>query len=62
MTIAKCRKIINKNENLLKKMTIFINIYKIKIRVRDDVAREHISIQIFYAFSKIFQNIIVELS
>ena len=43
-------------------MTIFINIYKIKIRIRDDVAREHVSIQIFYTFSKIFQNIIVKLS
>ena len=51
---AKCQKIINENENLLKKMTIFINIYKIKIQIRDDIAREHISTQIFYTFLKIF--------
>ena len=42
-------------------MTIFINIYKTKIQIRDDAAREHVLIQIFYAFLKIFQNIIVKL-
>ena len=38
-----------------------INIYEAKIRIRDDVAREHAFIQIFYTFSKVFQNIIVKL-
>ena len=37
-----------------KDVITFINIYKAKIRVRDDVAREHVFIQIFYAFSKVF--------
>ena len=44
MTIAKCQKIIDENENLLKKMIIFINIYKIKIQIHDDIAREHVLI------------------
>ena len=38
-----------------------VNIYKTKIRIRDGAAREHVFIQIFYAFSKVFQNIIVKL-
>ena len=42
-------------------MITFINIYKAKIRVRDDVAREHVFTQIFYAFSKISQNVIAKL-
>ena len=42
-------------------MITFINIYEAKIRVRDDAAREHVFIQIFYAFSKVFQNVIVKL-
>ena len=44
-----------------KNVITFINIYEAKIRIRDDVAREHVFIQIFYAFSKIFQNVIVKL-
>ena len=44
-----------------KNVITFINIYEVKIRIRDDVAREHIFIQIFYAFSKVFQNVIVKL-
>ena len=44
-----------------KDVTTFINIYEAKIRVRDGVAREHVFIQIFYTFSKIFQNVIVKL-
>ena len=44
-----------------KKMIIFINIYKAKIRVRDNVACKHVFIQIFYAFSKEFQNVIIKL-
>ena len=44
-----------------KDVTTFINIYEAKIRVRDGVAREHVFIQIFYAFSKVFQNVIVRL-
>ena len=43
-------------------MTHFINAYKITIRFRDDASREHISTQIFYAFSKMFQNIIMKFS
>ena len=42
-------------------MIIFINIYEVKIQIRDDVARKHVFIQIFYAFSKVFQNVIVKL-
>ena len=42
-------------------MITFINIYEIKIRVRDGVTREHVFIQIFYMFSKVFQNVIVKL-
>ena len=37
-----------------KNVITFINIYETKIRVRDDVAREHVFIQIFYAFLKVF--------
>ena len=44
-----------------KAVTTFINIYKIKIQIRDDVARKHVFIQIFYTFSKIFQNVIMKL-
>ena len=44
-----------------KDVITFINIYKVKIRVRDGAAREHVFIQIFYAFSKVFQNVIVKL-
>ena len=44
-----------------KDVITFINIYEAKIRIRDDVACEHVFIQIFYAFSKVFQNIIIEL-
>ena len=44
-----------------KNVITFINIYKAKIRVRNDVAREHVFTQIFYAFSKVFQNVIVKL-
>ena len=43
-------------------MTYFVNAYKIIIRFRDDASREHISTQVFYAFSKMFQNIIVKFS
>ena len=42
-------------------MITFTNIYEAKIWIRDDIAREHVFIQIFYAFSKIFQKIIVKL-
>ena len=42
-------------------MITFINIYKAKIRVRDNVAREYVFTQIFYAFSKVFQNVIIKL-
>ena len=45
-----------------KNVITFINIYKVKIRIRDDVAREHVFTQIFYAFLKVFQNVIVKLS
>ena len=44
-----------------KDVITFINIYEAKIRVRDDAAREHVFIQIFYAFSKLFQNVIMKL-
>ena len=44
-----------------KDVTIFISIYEVKIQIRDNVAREHVFIQIFYVFSKIFQNVIVKL-
>ena len=44
-----------------KNVITFINIYKTKIRIRNDVAREHVFIQIFYIFSKVFQNVIVKL-
>ena len=44
-----------------KDVITFINIYKVKIQIRDDVAREHVFIQIFYTFSKVFQNVIVKL-
>ena len=44
-----------------KDVITFINIYEAKIRVRDDAAREHVFIQIFYAFSKVFQNVIMKL-
>ena len=37
-----------------KDVITFINFYKAKIQVRDDVAREHVFIQIFYVFSKVF--------
>ena len=42
-------------------MITFINIYETKIQIRDDVACEHVFIQIFYAFSKVFQNVIMKL-
>ena len=42
-------------------MITFINIYEVKIRIRDDVAREHVVIQIFYTFLKVSQNIIMRL-
>ena len=42
-------------------MITSINIYETKIQVRDGVAREHVFTQIFYAFSKISQNVIVKL-
>ena len=44
-----------------KDVTTFINIYEVKIRVRDGVAREHVFTQIFYAFSKVSQNVIMKL-
>ena len=44
-----------------KDVITFMNIYEAKIRIRDDVAREHVFIQIFYVFSKIFQDIIMKL-
>ena len=44
-----------------KDVITFINIYEAKIRVRDGVAREHVFIQIFYAFPKVSQNVIVKL-
>ena len=44
-----------------KDVITFINIYEAKIRVRDNVAREHVFIQIFYAFSKVSQNVIMKL-
>ena len=43
-------------------VTHFVNAYKIIIKFRDDANREHISTQIFYVFSKMFQNIIVKFS
>ena len=43
-------------------VTHFINAYEITIKFRNDANREYISTQIFYAFSKIFQNIIVKFS
>ena len=50
-----------KTKAFQKDVITFINIYEIKIQVRDGVAREHVVIQIFYAFSKVFQNVIVKL-
>ena len=50
-----------KTKTFQKDVITFINIYETKIRVRDDAAREHVFIQIFYAFSKVFQNVIVRL-
>ena len=50
-----------KTKAFQKNVITFINIYEAKIRIRDDVAREHVFIQIFYAFSKVFQNVIVKL-
>ena len=44
-----------------KNVITFINIYEAKIRIHDNVAREHVFIQIFYAFSKVFQDVIVKL-
>ena len=44
-----------------KDVTTSINIYEAKIRVRNGVAREHVFTQIFYAFSKVSQNVIVKL-
>ena len=44
-----------------KNVITFIDIYEAKIRIRDSVAREHVFIQIFYAFSKVFQNVIMKL-
>ena len=43
-------------------MITFINIYEVKIQICNNVAREHVFIQIFYTFSKIFQNILITLS
>ena len=43
-------------------MTHFVNTYEIMIKFRDDASREHISTQIFYAFLKMFQNIIIKFS
>ena len=40
----------------------FVNAYEIMIKLRDDTNREHISTQIFYAFLKMFQNIIIKFS
>ena len=50
-----------KTKAFQKDVIIFINIYKAKIRVRDDAVREYVFIQIFYTFSKVFQNVIVKL-
>ena len=43
-------------------VTHFVSAYKIMIKFRDDVNREHISTQVFYAFSKMSQNIIIKFS
>ena len=50
-----------KTKAFQKNVITFINIYEAKIRIRDDVAREHVFTQIFYMFSKTFQNVIVKL-
>ena len=42
-------------------MITFINIYETTIQIRDDVARGHVFTQIFYAFSKVFQNVNLKL-
>ena len=44
-----------------KDVITLINIYEAKIQIRDGVAREHVFIQIFYTFLKIFQNVIIKL-
>ena len=54
-------KLFIKTKIFQKDVITFINIYEAKIRIRDGVAREHVFIQIFYAFSKVFQNVIVKL-
>ena len=54
-------KLFVKTKVFQKDVITFINIYKTKIRIRDGVAREHVFIQIFYTFSKVFQNIIIKL-
>ena len=43
-------------------MTHLVNAYEIMIKLRDDANREYILTQIFYAFLKMFQNIIIKLS
>ena len=50
-----------KTEIFQKDVITSINIYEAKIRIRDDVARKHVFIQIFYAFPKVSQNVIVKL-
>ena len=50
-----------KTKAFQKDVTTFINIYEAKVRIRDGAAREHVFIQIFYAFSKVFQNVIMKL-
>ena len=43
-------KLFVKAEVFQKDVTTSINIYEVKIRIRDGVAREHVFIQIFYVF------------
>ena len=44
----------------LKLFCRIVNAYKATIKFIDDVNRKHILMQVFYTFSKIFQNIIVK--
>ena len=54
-------KLFIKTKIFQKDIITFINIFKIKVRVRNRVAREHVFIEIFYVFSKVSLNIIVKL-
>ena len=55
-------KLFIKTQFFQKNVITFINIYEAKVQIRNDVGREHVFIQIFYTFSKVFQIVIVKLS